>query len=101
MKTKVRASKISIESPKPDSETWVHIEVAQLIYDDNNKLVNIIPRYDYISKPITELLKDTYSTGEVKITGLEVMQIITTVVITWMAEKYKVAPDSGGDIWLS
>lgn len=49
----------------------------------------------------TELLNDTYSAGDARVIGLEVMQIITTVVITWMVEKYKVEPDIGGGIWLS
>lgn len=101
MKTKLRASKISIESPKPNSEVWIHLEIEQVIYDDTGKIINIIPRYDYMSEPIADFLNKSYTEGEQTITGLEVIGLVTKVILSWMSAKYHIIPDNEGNLWLS
>lgn len=106
MKTKLRASKISIESPREDSEVWVHVTVQQMIYDDESKISNIIPNYDYISKPLSKFMPDNYTyidplDGSINnIYGSQVMYIITAVILEWMTNKYGGTLDEGGNLWL-
>ena len=105
MKSKLRASSIIIESPKENAEIWVHITVQQVVYD-GDKIVNLIPQYDYISKPLREFMPDEYTYIDnkgniVSISGLNVMYIITSVVLKWMEEKYNLTQDDEGNLWLS
>jgi hypothetical protein len=105
MKTKLRASNISIESPNENAEVWVRVTIQQVIYDDNNKIVNIIPRYDFITKPLREFIADNYgyitTDGSIaEIPGIDVMNIITGVVMDWIVAKYKGSVDKDGNLWL-
>ena len=105
MKTKVRASKITIEKPTETSEVWVHVVVQQVLYDDNGNIVNRIPDYDYFSKPLRELLQEYYQyrdpNGNVQtIDGLAIMTIIFQVVITWLVKRYNGTIDEEGNVWL-
>ena len=106
MKTKLRASKISIEKPREDSEVWVHVTIQQVFKDENGNTVNIIPRYDYISKPLKDFMPENYNyydpiTGELRtISGVQVMFIISSVVLEWMQEKYGGTVDEEGNLWV-
>ena len=108
MKTKLRASKITIERPNPniESDVWVRLTIQRVIYDDNNKIINIIPRYGFITKPLRDFMGDIYpykdASDELQaISGLNVMLILTGIVIKWIEEKYNITADETGDLWLS
>lgn len=94
MITKLRASKITIEAPKENSETWVHITIQQIIKDDNEKVINIIPRYDYISIPLDKFGMNVYSghdlitQSDINASGYGIAGLIASVVLNKMLEKY-------------
>lgn len=104
MITKLRASKISIEKPRENSETWVHITVQQVIKDDNENVINIIPRYDYISIPLKEFGtvvytgKDPITQDDINASGYGIASLISSVILNKMLDKYggKITPQ--GDL---
>ena len=104
MITKLRASKIAIETPKEGSETWVHITVQQVIKDDNEKVINIIPRYDYISIPLDKFGMGVYSghdpvtQSDISASGYGIAGLIASVVIGKMEEKYGGTVTAQGDL---
>ena len=103
MKTKIRASKISIESVKPDREVWIHVAVQQVIYDNNSNIVNIIPNWDRFSIPLRKILREKYDFSfrkESSVYGYEIISVITNVVVKWLKDRYNVEEDEKGNLWL-
>ena len=86
MTEELRASKITIEIPKVDSDPWVHLTVNKMFYDDNMELVNNVPRFKYLSKPMSEIATNTYAffdpvlQKEVTISGYGIAMAITSYV---------------------
>jgi len=93
MTEKLRASKISIEIPKPDSDPWVHITVNKMFMEDG-KLVQNEPRFDHISAPLTAIGLNTFTfidpvlKSEVTISGYGLAQAITAYVSEEFTKKY-------------
>ena len=104
MITKLRASKISIETPKEGATTWVHITVQEVIKDDDGTLLNIIPRYDYISFPLENIGTISYDgveplTGEdLSVSGYGIASLITSIVTKTLVEKYDGTVNDDGDV---
>jgi len=103
MKSKLRASNISIESISPDRDIWVHVVIQEVIYDGDN-LVNVIPSYDRFSKAASAFMFRDYKyhndNNSETIKGYEIMEVITQVVVEWMKERYTVEEDIDGNLWL-
>ncbi len=91
---KLRASKITIEIPKPDSEPWVHITVNKMFIDNDGKVVNNVPRFDHISKPLSEIGSEIYkftdpvTQREENISGYGLAEAITSYVYEAITEKH-------------
>jgi len=64
MITKIRASKITIETPVEGSETWIHITVQKVTKHTDGTIINVIPRYDFISFPLQNIGTDMYTVME-------------------------------------
>lgn len=94
MTEQYRASKITIEIPKEDSEPWVHLTVNKMYIDAKGNIVNDIPRYDYISKPLSEVAFNEYTLvdpvmgGDITISGYGIANAITAYVDKHIKEKY-------------
>lgn len=101
MRIRLRTSKVSIETPKIDSEPWVHITVQQVIEDDNGKILNIIPRYNYISKPLSEIAMDIDTfidpvlQKENSISGAGMATALTIIISKWINNEHNgtILPD--------
>ncbi len=101
MRTRLRTSKIVIETPKVDSEPWVHITIQQVLENDEGKIVNIVPRFDYISKPLSEIFLtvtpylDPVLQKEDEISGGGMVTVLTGIISKWIAESHngKILPD--------
>ncbi len=94
MTEKLRASKIAIEIPKPDSEPWVHITVNKMFLNDNGEAINNQPRFDHISKPLSSVGTNIYTfmdpiiQKEVTISGYGLASAITSYVKDTIEEKH-------------
>lgn len=104
MITKLRASKIAIETPREGAETWVHITIQQVIKDDEGNIKNIIPRYDYISFPLQDIGVDFYSAMDpltqqnIEVSGYGTASLIGAIVIKEMLKKYEGTVTPEGDV---
>jgi len=104
MITKLRVSKLTLEMPKEDSEVWLHITVQKVIKDDLGVTTNIIPRFDYISKPLSEVYMDVYKYQDImlggvfSISGVGIAQALTSAVLDFMQDKYGGVVTSNGDL---
>ena len=93
MTEELRASKIAIEIPKPDSEPWVHITVNKMFLEDG-ELVQNEPRFDHISAPLTAIglnmfsFKDPVTGADVTVSGYGLAQAITAYVSEEFTKKY-------------
>lgn len=89
-----RASKIAIEVPKEESEPWVHLTINKMFKDEGGKLINEIPRFGYISKPLSQVAMNSYefldpvSKQYNTISGYGLAQAITSYVDKHLKEKY-------------
>lgn len=89
-----RASKITIEVPKEHSEPWVHLTINKMFKDDEGNLTNEIPRFDYISKPLSQVATNMYEYLDpiqrqtFNISGYGLAQAITSYVDKHLKEKY-------------
>jgi hypothetical protein len=94
MTEKLRASKIAIEIPKPDSEPWVHITVNKMFYNDSGDLISNVPRFDYISKPLSQIGMDMYTfmdpvlQSNSTVSGYGLAEAITSYVDLVLKDKY-------------
>jgi len=106
MITKLRISKISIETPKEGSETWIHMTVQKVFKDEDGNTVNVIPRFDYISIPYNKIGTDMYSgydpltNTKIEESGYGIASLITSVAIKLMMEKYGGTVNEKGDLVL-
>ena len=106
MITKLRASKISIETPKEGAETWVHITVQKVLKREDGSIINVIPRFDYISFPIQEIGVNFYDVTEpltgddLSASGYGTASLIASIVTTTMIEKYGGSITPEGDVIL-
>jgi len=104
MITKIRASKIAIETPREDSETWVHITVQQVLKKDDGTVINIIPRFDYISFPIKDVglnqfaFSDPVTQAAMNMSGYTVGSAIAAIVISTLEKKYGGTVTPQGDL---
>lgn len=89
-----RASDIHIEIPKEHSEPWIHLTINKLFKDDDGKLVNEIPRFAYISKPMSEIATNIYEYTDLvlkerrDISGYGLSLAITEYVDKCLKERY-------------
>ena len=94
MTEKLRASKITIEIPKVNSEPWVHVTVNKMFLNSNNEVINNQPRFDYISKPLSNVGMNTYqftdpvTQADINISGYGLAQAITSYVEKSISDKY-------------
>ena len=94
MTTKLRASNIAIEVPEPNSDAWVHVTINKVFIDDNGNIINDIPKFDYVSKPLSSIGMNAYPfidpvTGEsIEVSGYGIAQCITSYVERVLADKY-------------
>jgi len=106
MITKLRASKISIETPKEGALTWIHITVQQVIKNDDGVIINIIPRYDYISFPLQNIGTNIYEAIEplngekIEASGYGIASLIAEIVTKTLVEKYNGTITPEGDVIL-
>ena len=105
MITKLRASKVVIEIPREDSTPWMHITVQKVLKADNGEVLNVIPRFDYISCPLTDVITNEYTfsdpilqTGAIDISGAGVVAVLTAMVLDEMTKEYNVLPSVNGEI---
>ena len=104
MITKLRASKISIETPKEGAETWIHITIQQVLREDDGTLINTIPRFDYISIPFQEVGMNFYDGIEpltqepTHLSGYAIGTSVAAIVIGQMMEKYGGSVTAEGDL---
>jgi len=104
MITKLRASKISIETPKEGALTWIHITVQQVIKDDNGNVINIVPRYDYISFPLQDIGVNIYEAIEplngeqLNASGYGIASLIAEIVTETLVNKYNGTVTEEGDV---
>jgi len=104
MITKLRASKILVETPKEGSETWVHITVQKVTKKDDGVVINIIPRYDYISFPIQDIGTNIYNaidpttSANLNISGYGAVSTISSIVIDKLIKKYGGSVTPQGDV---
>lgn len=104
MVTKLRASKILVETPKEGSETWVHITVQKVTKQDDGTIINVIPRHDYISFTVPSIGTTMYNANDpvtgsnLNISGYGAVSTIASIVIDKLVAKYggKVTPQ--GDV---
>ena len=89
MTTRLRVSKIAIEIPKQDSDAWVHITVQQVLEEDG-VIVNVIPRWRYISKPLSEIGMEQYPYSDVVLgidgfmSGAGIASVLTSAAYTFI-----------------
>lgn len=105
MITKLRTSKISIEVPSEGAEPWIHVEIQKILKDDDGKILNIYPRWNYFSEPLTSLAKKTcpyrdFIKTEGLISGYGISIALSSLILTLMVEKYGGTPTSDGDLLL-
>jgi len=104
MITKLRASKITIETPSEGSVAWVHIQIQKVFKDNNGNTTNVIPRYDYISVPLHEIGMNFYNGFDPvtqenhNISGYGSADLISSIVIELMKEKYGGELDEVGNL---
>lgn len=87
----LRASKITIDLPKPGSEPWVQVIVQKVLRDNTYEVKNIIPRYDRISIPLSSVVGTSYpvdTNSDSIITGAEIFNAIYTFVVSLMITKH-------------
>jgi hypothetical protein len=107
MITKLRASKISIEMPKEDSEVWVHITVQKVYKNkDTGEIINVIPRWEYISFPLKEIgltpyeYLDMVTNSNHTSTGYGIAAALSVIVTKKMLELYGGSITEKGDLVL-
>jgi len=93
MTEELRASKITIEIPKPTSVPWVHITVNKMFIEDG-ELIQNEPRFDHISEPLTTVglnmftFMDPVLGQEVTVSGYGLAQAITSYVSDEFVKRY-------------
>jgi len=95
MLIKYRASKITIEIPKPQSEPWVHIVINKMEVDEEtNNVLNAYPQFEYISNPLSRVGTDILRFGDpvsqelVSISGYGIASALTAYVKQVVNDKY-------------
>lgn len=104
MITKMRASKISIEVPYENSEPWLHIEVQKVLKNDDGTIINVIPRADYISYPLSEFMTNVYTFGDPVLnevhnnSGAGAASLISIIVVKMLLSEYGGYVTNDGDV---
>lgn len=94
MTERFRASKIAIEIPKPDSEPWVHITVNKMLLNDNGDIVSSVPRFAYISRPLSQIGMNAYpfvdpvTQQDIEVSGYGLAEAITSYVDKILKDAY-------------
>jgi len=106
MITKLRVSKITIETPKEGSEAWAHLTIQKVFKKEDGTIINVIPRFDYISIPYSKIGESSYS-GYDPITNTKVEQngytiafLIKSVAIKLVMDKYGGTLNEKGELIL-
>ena len=106
MSSRVRASKIEIDIPTPDSIPVIRIRVQKVVYDENGKVVQTVPRVTEIYKPLTTVAMDNISykspvSNEVnEVFMAELAEAVKAATAVYISEKYGIEPDENNMIWV-
>lgn len=89
---KVRANKVSIETPKEGSEPWIRLEVQRVEKDEENGIYNVTDRWDSFNMRLSQVATDEYpllfdpSSGSVNVNSIAIQ--LTYLFADWLAKKY-------------
>ncbi len=105
LREQLRFSSIKIESPIKVKETWIHLTIEKVVWEDD-AIKEIIPKFGMISKPFTEFqtdintIKDPVIGQEISISGAGVSTGILSFILPWTVKKYGGSVDDRGRLWL-
>jgi len=107
MKTQVRISKISIELPNLGDEIWIHVTTQEVQWnDEKTKVLNVVPRHDYIHKTAAETAMDLTTVidpvlqKELTQSGYGLHLSIEQMGMKWVQEDVGGTFDEAGKLWL-
>ena len=89
---KLRANKVSIETPTEGAEPWIHLEVQRVEKDEEAGIYNTTPRWDSFNIRMRDVAMDEHPLLFDPSSGMMTVQDIgielTYIFATWLAEKY-------------
>lgn len=98
---KVRANKISIETPKEGAEPWIRVEVQ--FVEKTDTVYNVTDRYDSFNRRLSDVMDEavpiiTAIDGSTITVG-DIGVHLTLVISTWLAKRYNATIDPAtGDV---
>lgn len=108
MKTKLRATKIIIETPAEGLEIWVHVYIEKRVYeDDMTTLISSTGHDKYMHRAVSGFIGDIFKyydpevspSIEKSISGIGLNMAISSAIMNWMLEEFK-TEKIGGYVWL-
>lgn len=99
---RVRGQKVTIEIPRTGSEPWIHV-IVQRIEEFDDGRVNVVDRWDTFNKRFSDVFGEMYPVPEgIKQNGVasigDVGELIQTVVVMWLIERYDGVLDEKGNV---
>lgn len=102
---KVRAQKVTIETPREGAEPWIRVIVQRV--EKTGDIVNTVDRWDSFNKRLSDVAAQAFpipgsfrTHDETFITVYDVATSISTVVIGWLLERYGGSVDAEGNVIL-
>lgn len=89
---KLRANKVSIETPTEGAEPWVFLEIQRIETDEDTGIVNTVSRWDTFNMRMSDVATDSHpllfdpSSGTMTVQDLAIE--LTYVFATWIRDKY-------------
>ena len=92
MPTKLRAQQIVIDIPREGEEAWIHVVIQEVQKDTTGKVLNIIPRHEFLHKSGVEIAQEVYDYADPilgthgNISGYGLQLAIASAVTKWMQD---------------
>ena len=89
---KLRANKVSIETPTENAEPWVFLEIQRIETDEDTGITNTVSRWDTFNVRMSDVAADSHpllfdpSSGTMTVQDLAIE--LTYVFATWIRDKY-------------
>ncbi len=93
MSIKLRTQQIVIDIPRENEDAWIHIMIQEVIKNKNGKVLNIIPRHEFLHRSGGEVITEIYKyhdpiLGEDRdISGYGLQLAIQAAVLKWMHDE--------------
>ena len=105
-KTRIRAPKITIDSPSTGSTPWVSMVTQKVIENDEGKVIQVIDRYGQVYRNIPMIAGQMFTAYDpitnqpLQVSMLGVGALITAVAATFLAEDYSGTVDQNLTVWI-